>query len=97
MHSNCKKCEDTGFVDRTGPLERPPAMSGPAWSFWRVALEYSEFCDCSAGKELLSVFRLESDPPECSAVNCLRPSVFGLRGESPLCEYHETVKVFDSE
>lgn len=85
---DCRKCEGTGFVDRTGPLTRPPAMTGPAWSFWRVALEYSEFCKCPAGQELLSVFRLESAPPDCVAPDCGRPAVIGIRGDSPLCEAH---------
>lgn len=84
----CLKCLDTGFVNRASAIVKPPAMSRPAWDFWKRVLSFSDFCDCRAGKDNLLVFRLESNPPECSADDCEAPAVVNLHGEMPLCEAH---------
>lgn len=84
----CVKCLDTGFVNRASAIVKPPAMSRPAWDFWRRVLASSDFCDCKAGKDTLLVFRIESAPPDCSAGGCEAPAVFGLQTNEPLCEAH---------
>lgn len=87
----CVKCLDTGFVDRVSAIVKPPAMSWPAWEFWRKVLSFSDFCDCKAGRDNKLVFSIESAPPDCSAVGCSKPAVFNLQYASglPLCEVHE--------
>lgn len=87
----CGKCDGSGFVDRVSAIVKSPAMSRPAWEFWREVLSFSDFCDCEAGRCNKLVFAIESAPPDCSAVGCSRPAVFNLQHASgePLCEVHE--------
>lgn len=85
---NCPKCEDTGFVNRVSAIVKPPAMSRPAWDFWRPVLASSDFCDCRTGKDNLLVFRIESEPGKCCRQGCIKPAVFRLQTPDALCEVH---------
>lgn len=87
----CDRCLDTGFLNQKSTTCIPDSMSEPARNYWRPVLDNSDFCNCEAGRSMLLVFRLESEPPECSAVGCFKPAVFNLQHASkqPLCEVHE--------